>query len=61
MAVGLIAEHSFSPDFMNENYGTDYVTIPGEIFLKDYFLPQTSLILKVKTVSYIDYILHRSK
>ncbi len=61
MAVGLIAEHSFSPDFMNENYGTDYVTIPGEIFLKDFFLPQTSLILKVKTVSYMDYIFNRSR
>ncbi|MBO4403769.1 MAG: DUF1850 domain-containing protein [Treponema sp.] len=59
MAVGVIAEHSFSPDSLNGIYGTDYIKIPGEIFLKDYFPPQTSLILKTETVSYIDYFIHK--
>lgn len=45
MAVGVIAEHS--------------ITINGrkksEIFLKDLFLPQTSLLFKIKKVSILSY------
>jgi hypothetical protein len=45
MAVGVIAEHSFAP------IGRD-----DEIFLKDYFAPQTSLIFKIEKVSLAGYL-----
>ncbi len=44
MAVGVIAEHSFAPA------GQD------EVFLKDYFAPQTSLIFKIKKISLAGYL-----
>ena len=50
MAVGLIAEHSIT--FSNKgdfDFGT-------ELFLKNYFAPQTSIILKIKRTSLFDYI-----
>ena len=63
MAVGVIAEHSFAPDYTSPmadaNTNKDYINIPGELFLKDYFAPQTSLIIETKTVNFIDYIIHR--
>jgi hypothetical protein len=48
MAVGVIAEHSFAP------IGRD-----DEIFLKDYFAPQTSLIFKIEKVSLAGYLAHK--
>ena len=50
MAVGLIAEHSIA--FTDENDKVEET----EHFLKDYFAPQTSLILKIKRTSLFDYI-----
>lgn len=46
MAVGVVAEHSFSAD-------------GKEFFLKDYFPAQTSLIFEVKKVSFADYSVHK--
>ncbi len=50
MAVGLIAEHSIT--FSNKG-DFDFDT---ELFLKNYFAPQTSIILKIKRISLFDYI-----
>lgn len=46
MAVGVIAEHSIT-------IGDD------EMFLKDYFPPQTSLKFEIKRVSLLEYIQHK--
>ena len=67
MAVGIIANHSFaSADLFDSakktgsnNTESDYKNIPGELFLTDYFEPQTSLILKIKNVNLIDYLIHK--
>lgn len=50
MAVGLIAEHSIA--FTDENEKIE----ESEHFLKNYFAPQTSIILKIKRTSLFDYI-----
>ncbi len=50
MAVGLIAEHSIT--FSNKG-DFDFDTV---LFLKNYFAPQTSIILKIKRISLFDYI-----
>ena len=50
MAVGLIAEHSIA--FTDENDKLE----ESEHFLKNYFAPQTSIILKIKRTSLFDYI-----
>jgi len=57
MAVGVIAEHSFAPDNGLLYSGID--NIEGEIFLKDYFAAQTSLIFESKKVNYIDFLIHK--
>ena len=44
MAVGLVAEHSFSAG-------------GNEVFLKDFFNPQTSIVFEVKRVSILDYLI----
>ncbi|MCR4900771.1 MAG: DUF1850 domain-containing protein [Treponema sp.] len=59
MAVGLIADHSFTPIALDHNYENNFENIEGEIFLTDYFEPQTSLILEIKKVSLADYVLHK--
>ena len=62
MAVGIIANHSFaSADLFDsaDKNGSDYINISGELFLTDYFEPQTSLILKTKRTSIIDFLIHR--
>ena len=59
MAVGLIADHSFTPIALDHNYENNFENIEGEIFLTDYFEPQTSLILEIKKVSLADYALHK--
>ena len=46
MAVGIIANHSIT---VNEK----------EYFLTDYFEPQTSLILEIKRISFVQYILKK--
>ena len=51
MAVGLIANHSIAA-------GTDFDG-QKEYFLTDYFAPQTSIILEIKKVSFVEYIKHR--
>ena len=51
MAVGIIANHSIAA-------GTDFDG-QKEYFLTDYFAPQTSIILEIKRVIFIDYIKHR--
>ena len=46
MAVGVIAEHS--------------ITIGNrEFFLKDFFAPQTSVLIKVKKVPLLEYAVHK--
>lgn len=50
MAVGLIAEHSIA--FLDDEDSLNLT----EHFLKDYFAPQTSIILKIKRVSLFEYI-----
>lgn len=49
MAVGVIAEHSISFD-----------NLQNELFLKDFFKPQTSVLFKVKKVSILDYFLENT-
>ncbi len=49
MAIGLIAEHSIAFTGNMEN----------EFFLKDFFKPQTAIILEVKNISIIQKILYR--
>lgn len=58
MAVGLIADHSFIATNMNGNYENNFNDIEGEVFLKKYFAPQTSLIFEVKKVSPVSYWAH---
>ena len=50
MAVGLIAEHSIA--FLDDENSPELI----EHFLKNYFAPQTSIILNIKRVSLFDYI-----
>ena len=50
MAVGLIAEHSIA--FLDDEASPEL----AEHFLKDYFAPQTSIILEIKRVSLFEYI-----
>lgn len=50
MAVGLIAEHSIA--FLDDEDSLNLT----EHFLKDYFAPQTSIILKIERVSLFEYI-----
>ena len=60
MAVGLIADHGFAiaePDFSSD-YENDFNNIKGEIFLTDYFQPQTSLIFEIDKVSIAGYLAH---
>lgn len=58
MAVGVIANHTFAPEY----YGAEKIGEPlCEMPLKDYFAPQTSLILECKRVNYIDFFKHRIK
>lgn len=52
MAVGVTANHTIRFDFAGKEIGS-------EIPLKNYFEPQTSLVLKVKKVSILDYIFHK--
>lgn len=52
MAVGVTANHTIRFDFADKEIGS-------EIPLKNYFEPQTSLVLKVKKVSILDYIFHK--
>ncbi len=61
MAVGLIADHGFAiaePDFSSD-YENDFNNIEGEIFLTDYFPPQTSLIFEIDKVSLAGYLAHK--
>lgn len=61
MAVGVIADHGFAiaePDF-NSKYENDFENINGELFLTDYFAPQTSLIFKIEKVSLAGYLAHK--
>lgn len=55
MAVGIIANHSIVFD-CNNDFKSD---ANKEITMTDLFAPQTSLILKIKRVSYLNYILHK--
>jgi len=56
MAVGIIAEHTFSACSLN----TEKIGEPSkEILFKNYFAPQTSLILKYKRINLLEYITHR--
>ena len=59
MAVGLLAEHSvcFGENFFEDG---DFA-FDDEFFLKNFFLPQTSLLFEVKRVSILDYIIVISK
>ena len=50
MAVGLIAEHSIA--FLDDEESLNI----NEHFLKNYFAPQTGIILKIKKVSLFEYI-----
>ena len=61
MAVGTIANHSFAiagPEYKSD-CENDFENIKGEIFLADYFLPQTSLIFKIEKVSIAGYLVHK--
>ena len=61
MAVGLIADHGFAiaePD-LSSDYENDFNNIEGEIFLTDYFPPQTSLIFEIDKVSLAGYLAHK--
>ena len=61
MAVGLIADHTFAvaqPDYYS-NYENDFNNIKGEIFLTDYFQPQTSLVFEIGKVSIAGYLAHK--
>ena len=61
MAVGVVADHTFAvaePDF-NSNYENDFENITGEIFLSDYFPPQTSLVFEIEKVSIAGYMAHK--
>ena len=49
MAVGVIAEHSFAINNSDSS----------EIFLTEYFAPQTSLIIKIEKVSIAEYLAHK--
>ena len=56
MAVGVIADHSIIiGDFISDS-GSDK---SNEIFLTEYFLPQTSLVFEIKRVSLLDCMLSK--
>ena len=55
MAVGIIANHSIALS-ANTFFENSRVYSPAELFLTDFFAPQTSLILKIKRISLITYI-----
>ena len=61
MAVGVIADHTFAvnTDQLESNYENDFEHIEGQIFLTDYFPPQTSLIFEIKKVSIAGYFAHK--
>lgn len=59
MAVGIIANHSFASAENSTDAQNRYEDILGEIFLTDYFPPQTSLIIECRKVNLIDYIIHK--
>ncbi|MBR1722325.1 MAG: DUF1850 domain-containing protein [Treponema sp.] len=59
MAVGLLADHSVC--FGKKSFVDDDFAFKDDFFLKDFFLPQTSLLFEVKRVSILDYIIVMSK
>ena len=59
MAVGLIADHTYTATNIDSNYENNFNEIEGEVFLKNYFAPQTSLIFEVKKVSIAGYLAHK--
>lgn len=60
MAVGLIADHGFAiaDSDISSNYENNFNNIKGEIFLTNYFPPQTSLIFEIGRVSLAGYLAH---
>mgnify|MGYP002869355207 CR=1 FL=1 len=58
MAVGVIAGHSFTVTDSKNPLLPDF---SREVFLKDFFEVQTSLVFKVKRVSAVNYFLTRGK
>lgn len=57
MAVGVIADHTISLCY----YGAAVIGEPlSEIPLKNYFVPQTSLIFKHKKISLVEYMTHKN-
>ena len=54
MAVGVVAEHSIAIADASEPLNTDF---GKEVFLKDFFKPQTSVIFEVRKVSLLQYFI----
>ena len=61
MAVGVVADHTFAPGQpeLESHYENDFDNIQGEIFLTDYFEPQTSLVFEIQKVSPVAYWTHK--
>ena len=61
MAVGVIADHTFAVNTnqLESNYENNFENIEGQIFLTDYFPPQTSLVFEIKKVSIAGYLAHK--
>lgn len=53
MAVGIVANHSIAFDYNN-----DFNSNNAELFLTDFFKPQTSLILEIKRISLWEFLTH---